>query len=276
MICCRCRSFLLTLFPWSRMGSHPQETILHKLLQCESFPWGAVLQEQLQCGFFPTGCSPSRTECSSVGPPWGHKFFQQTCSAVGSSVHGSTGPARSLLQHGLPTGSLASLGIHLLQCGVLHGLQADICSTVDLYGLQGHSLPHHGLLHRLQGYLCSGIWSTSSLSFFTDLGVCRATSLTFFSTLSLAVAAQHFLPVLGYIITEVLPTLQTGSALASGRSAAELAGTGFVQLGVAPAVFSQKPPLQPPATLPCKPNTTGNPFSSPFMRNDREGQTYHI
>ena len=52
-----------------------------------------------------TGCSPSGTDCSSVGPPQGHKSCQQTCSNVGSSLHGATGPARSLLQRGLPTGS---------------------------------------------------------------------------------------------------------------------------------------------------------------------------
>jgi len=54
------------------------------------------------------------------------------------SVHGSAGPARSLLQHGLPMGFQPPSGIHLLQCGVLHGLQGD-------------SLPHHGLHHGLQG-----------------------------------------------------------------------------------------------------------------------------
>ena len=34
-----------SLFPCSSVGSLPQETVLHKLLQCESFPWAAVLQE---------------------------------------------------------------------------------------------------------------------------------------------------------------------------------------------------------------------------------------
>jgi len=81
----------------------------------------------------PRGCSPSQTApawvpsmgrsppgtgCSSVGPPWGHKPCQQTCSGVGSSLHGSTGPARSLLQSGLPMGSQLPSGIHLLQCRV--------------------------------------------------------------------------------------------------------------------------------------------------------------
>ncbi|KAK4823599.1 hypothetical protein QYF61_003799 [Mycteria americana] len=83
-------------------------------------------------------------------------------------------------------GSQPPLGIHLLRHGVLHGLQVDICSTMDLHGLQvgicstmdlhglqGDSLPHHGLYHGLQGNLCSSAWSTSCPSFFTDLGVCR-------------------------------------------------------------------------------------------------------
>jgi len=65
-----------------------------------------------------TGCSPPGTGCSSVGHPRDHKPCQQTCSGVGSSLHGSAGPARSLLQHGLPTGSLLPSDIPLLRCGV--------------------------------------------------------------------------------------------------------------------------------------------------------------
>ena len=97
---------------------------------------------------------------------------------MGSSLHMSTGAARSLLQCGLSMGLQPLLGIHLLRCGVLHGLQVDICSTMDLHGLQGHNLPHHGIYHGLQGKLCFGAWSISSPSFFTDLGVCRVVSLT--------------------------------------------------------------------------------------------------
>jgi len=66
-----------------------------------------------------------------------------------------------------------------LAWGPFHGLQVEICSTVDLHGLQGDNLAHHGLHHELLGKaLCSGISSTSSTSFFTDLGVCRVVSLT--------------------------------------------------------------------------------------------------
>ena len=97
----------------------------------------------------PVGCSASGTGCSSMGPPRGHKPCQQTCCSMGSSLHRATGPARSLLYHGLPTGSQHPSGIHLLWCGVLHRPW-------------GHSLPHHGLHHGLQGNLFSSTWSTSS------------------------------------------------------------------------------------------------------------------
>jgi len=59
---------LLTLFPSTSEGSLPQETVLHKLLQCASFPWDAALHELPQCGSLPTGCCPSGTGWSSVGP----------------------------------------------------------------------------------------------------------------------------------------------------------------------------------------------------------------
>ncbi|NXL33025.1 ARMD1 protein, partial [Glaucidium brasilianum] len=48
--------------------------------------------------------------CSSVGPPQRHQSCQQTCSSAGSSLHGPTRPARSLLQRGLPTGSQSPSG----------------------------------------------------------------------------------------------------------------------------------------------------------------------
>ena len=143
--------------------------------------WGPSHGRQSSMNF--SNVSPSHglqffTNCSSMGPfhrvqsfrngllqhgsPVGPQvLLEKTCSSVDSSPQ-ATGPARSLLQHGLPTGSQPPLGIHLLQHGVLHRLQVDICSTVNLHGLQGDSLPHHGLHHGLQGNLCSGAWSTSS------------------------------------------------------------------------------------------------------------------
>ena len=115
--------------------------------------------------------SRSGTGCPSVSPPWGHKPCQQTCSGVGSSLHRSCWePAPVWALHGI-TGS--SGHIHLLQRGVLHGLQVDICSTVDLHGLQGNNLPRHGLLLGLQEKnLCSGAQSISLL--FTDFSVLQS------------------------------------------------------------------------------------------------------
>ena len=149
--------------------------------------------------------------CSSVGPFHRVQSFRNRLLQCGSptgsqvlpanllqcgllSLHRATGPARSLLQHWLPMGSQPPLGIHLLWRGVLHRLQVDICSTVNLHGLQGDSLPHHGLPHGLQGNLCSGAWSTSSPSFFPDLGVCRVVPLTYSHSSLLTAVAQCFSP----------------------------------------------------------------------------------
>ena len=111
---------LLTLFPCSSVGSLPQETVLHELLQRESFPWATVLHELLQHGSFPRGAvlqeqtapawvphgvtspaskpAPARAPlsmgpqvlpgaCSSAGFPRGHSLLRASpCSGVGSST----------------------------------------------------------------------------------------------------------------------------------------------------------------------------------------------
>jgi len=164
---------------FSNMRSFPHATVLHELLQCGSPPSGTVLQEQTAPAWVPHGVTSPASKPALVWAPL------------------STGPQVlpvNLLQHGLlspqghgscqePAPVWASHGvtvsfrcIHLLQRGVLPGLQVDICSTVDLRGLQRHSLPHRGLLHGLQGKLCSSAWSASSPCFVTDLGVCRVVS----------------------------------------------------------------------------------------------------
>jgi len=145
----------------------------------------------------------------------------------------------SLLQHGLLMGSQPPLGIHVLWCGFFHTLQVDICSTVDLSGLQMDSLPHHGLLHGLQGNLCSGTWSTSSPSFFTDICVCGVVSLTpSWSSLLLQLPLRrvlflffiyfYFFFILNHVIAEALPPSLMGSALDSSGSILEPAGIGSV------------------------------------------------
>jgi len=118
---------LLTLFHCARVGSLSRETVLHKLLQRESFPRaealhelpqhgslprGAVLQEQASPVRVPHGvtspaskpalvCAPLSTgpqvlagACSSSGSPGDHSLLQaSTCSDVESEY---------LLHHGPP------------------------------------------------------------------------------------------------------------------------------------------------------------------------------
>ena len=179
-----------------------------------------------------TECSTSGTGCSSVGPPWGHKPCQQTCSGVVSSLHGSTAPGRSLLQRGAPHGVTASFRHPpALTWGPFHRLQVEICSTMDLYGLQGHSLPYCGLHHRLQGRnLCSCAWSTAFPSF-TDLGVCR---LVFSHIVTLLSLHCHFTAgfyLLKHVLPEVLPPSLIGLALARSRSILEPAGISCIRHG---------------------------------------------
>jgi len=114
---------------------------------------------------------------------------------------------------------------------------------MDLHGLQGHSLPHPGLLHGLQGNFCSGAWSTSCPSLFTDLGVCRVASLiSSHSSVTLQIWLGFF-SLLNYVIPEALPLSLMGSALASDGSVLEPAGIGSIGHGEASGSFSQKPPL---------------------------------
>jgi len=166
-----CCSFLLILFPCSSVWSHPWETVLHELLQCEYFPQAAVLHELLQHGSFPWSAVILQEQAAPVWVP--HRV---------RSPSRKPGPAWAPFSTGLQVlpGTCSSVDFlegHSLLWVIL-GLQVDICSTVCLHGLQGHSLPYHGLLRGLQRNLCSGAWSTSSLSFFTDLGVCSVVLLT--------------------------------------------------------------------------------------------------
>jgi len=111
---CLCRSFLL----WRRTP----DTLL--LLQRGDPPTGDSPPWTATAWVLPTGCSSSQTALAWI-PPWGAVLQEQTAPEqtgplwpIGSqflpanllwhglsSLHGSTGAARSLLQHGLPTGS---------------------------------------------------------------------------------------------------------------------------------------------------------------------------
>jgi len=151
-----CRSFLLR-------GRTPHTLpLLHRILQCEFFPWAAAVHELPQRGSLPQG-AVLQEQAAPAWVPHGVTSSASKPAPAWAPLYRSTGPGRSLLQHGLPTGSQLPSGIHLLWCGVLHRVQVGICSTMDLHGLHRDNLPHHGLHHKLQGKtLCSGFSSTSS------------------------------------------------------------------------------------------------------------------
>jgi len=158
----------------------------HKLqpfMNCLSvgpFPWHAVLQEQAAPVWVPTGSQalPANLLRRGLLSPWVRRWCQEPAPARGP--HGVTASFRH---------PPAPVWVPF------HGLQVDICSTVDLHELKGNNLPHHGLHHKLQGKaLCSVILGTSSpCSFFFDLGVCRVVSLTLFhSSLYTVVSSPPF------------------------------------------------------------------------------------
>lgn len=96
----------------------------------------------LWCAVPPTMYSPSQTTPESIFSP-GYSPSEIDFSSVGFPL--GTAPARKsvpewalLCVPQLPWGH-----IHLLCCGVLHGLQMEICSKLFHHGLQ--SLPYHGL-----------------------------------------------------------------------------------------------------------------------------------
>jgi len=221
--------------------------------------------------------------CPSMGPFHGVQSFTNSLLQHGSptgsqvlpayllqrglvSLHGSTGPDRSLFQRGLPTGSQLPSGTHLVRCGVFHGGQVEICSTVDLLSLQGDSLPWSS--SRAAGEK-SLLWhlSTSSPSFFTALGVCRVVSFTLSqSSLSTAISLQVF-PLLRYVITEALPPMLIGLVLASSGSVLEPAGIGSIRYGESfSQLLTEATPVAPPTTktLPRKP-TTGRKIREDFL-----------
>jgi len=205
-----------------------------------------------------TGYSPSETDCCSVGLLRGHKPCQQTSSSVGSSLLGSTGPASSLLQHGLPTASQSPSGIHLLWCGILLGCRwisvplqismscrAKAClAMVFSMGCRGISAPMPGAPPPPPPSSLTLVCAELFLS-------CILTPLSHFS-------CAGFSPLLKCVITEALPPSQTVLALASSRSVLEPAGTASVRhRGSFWQLLGEATPVAASATqtLPCKPNT---------------------
>ena len=230
---------LLTLCPCYSMESLPQETVLHKVLQCVSFPQAVALHKLPQCRSFPRSAVRLGAGCSSVGLPQGHKPCQQTCSSTGFSFHGSAGPGRSLLQCGLPTGSQPPSGVHLLRQGVPStGCRWRSAPPWTSMGCRGTACLNHGLHHGLhRKTLFSSISST-------DPGVCRVVSLTSsHSSLPSAVSHCFFLPLLKHVITEVLHRHWLAWPWPAACPSYSCLALALSDMGEAYSSFSQEPPL---------------------------------
>lgn len=122
---------------------------------------------------------------------------------------------------------------------MLHGPLSTGCDSARslflwvFHGLQPPGHIHHGLLHR---GICAQLLEHFLPTFpFTGNGVCRALSLVFFSLLFLTSAIQWFSSFLKIYSHRGATTVFDGSALVSGGSVLEPAGTGWKQ---APGFFS--------------------------------------
>jgi len=125
---------LLTLFPCSSMGSRPWETVLHELLQRESFPRAAVLHRLLQRGS-PTGSQalPEILLWRGLLSPWVRRSWQEPAPVrVPHRVTASFGHPPALVW-----GPPRAAGRYLLPCGST-GCRGTACLTM---GCRGVSAP---------------------------------------------------------------------------------------------------------------------------------------
>lgn len=144
--CCLCCSFLLTLYVCSSMGFFPWQSVLHNLLQHESFSLlgAAVLHKLLEHVSLPCGAVFQDHAAPAWVPLQGHKCCQKTCSSVGSCLH-------EVSSAGFPW--CHSL-LWVSTCSIT-GCRWDLCSTARLPQAAGTQFPHPGLHHKLQGNLSS-------------------------------------------------------------------------------------------------------------------------
>jgi len=209
-----------------------------------SLPRGAVLQEKAAPVWVPHGVT---SPASKPAPVWAPLST------------GLAGPARSLLQRGLPTGSQPPSSIHLLWCGVpsmgYKWSSAPPWTSMDCRGTT--------CLTMVFSTSCKGRLSAltfrapptppSSLTLMSA-ELFLSHRLTLLSTLPFLLQS-FFLPLLKYVITEALPPSLTGLALGSGRPVLEPAGTGFYQTwGKLLAASHRSHPIAPPLPKPCHAN----------------------
>ena len=204
------------------------------------------------------GVQSLRNRLLQRGSPWCHKPCQKTYSSVGSCLHESAGPGRSLLQRGAPHTVIASF-MHLSTPvrGPFMGYRWRSAPPWISLDCKGDSLPHHCLSSRaaredtLLRHLEHLLPLPSSLTLVsTELFLSHL-----LTPLSQLPCYPSFFPFLKYVITEVLPPLLVGLALARGGSILEPAGTGFIRHGGSfLQLLIEATPIAPPLPKPCHTN----------------------
>lgn len=135
-----------------------------------------------------------------------------------------TVPCSSFLLGLFPFSSMGppqSSKMNLLQIFRLECLQAYSPALMwDCPQAAGKYPLYHGPFHQWQANLCSSPWGTSSLSFFSDLSVCRIASHTFF-------LSPHCLCDILFFLKYVFPKVPSAwlmlSAMSCGVSVLDLA-----------------------------------------------------
>lgn len=221
---------LLPCLGLRNVESLPQETVLHKCLQHESFPQAAALLKL-------HGMKTFKNRLFQHESPWGQESCQQTCSSMAFSLQGALGLARSILHYGLPMGSQSPLGIHLLHHWILQRLQIDLCIWTSR-GPRGTACFTMGFTMGWRGISAPAIGShppPPSEMTWVSAEQLLSWILTPLSGCCLLFTQYLFL-LLNFDIPEVLPPSLMGSALVSGGSILALAGVGSVEHG---EIFSQ-------------------------------------
>ena len=153
------RSFMVTLCPYSGMGSLPRDAVLPKLI-LRGLSTGSSSSRTTPIWVLITA-SACQEQTAPARVPHGRQLPPDPlllCGLLSTGCSSSPGPAPAEALHGLqpPPGH-----IHLLHRGLLNGLQRGDLLRRGTHGLQGDSLLHHRPLHGLQGNFSSGAWSPS-------------------------------------------------------------------------------------------------------------------
>jgi len=196
------------------MGSHPQDTVLHKLLQCKSFIWVQFFINCSSMGSLPQGAVPQE----QASPVW----VPHRATSPASTPAPARASPRTTASFGLPPAPAWSppwaAGVCLLHCGPPWTAGEQVASLWSfIISCKGrHSAPAPGATPPF----------SSSLTL-VSVGLFHTFSLL--SPTAKCCYTGGFFPLLKYVITEAPPLSLMGSALASGGPILELPGIGSVR-----------------------------------------------